>query len=201
MARTAARIPMMTSAVRTGERHGGFTLIEIVLVMLIAGVIIGGAVGYMVYSSDERVLRDTSGEVELLAKRARTTSVLQQTPYALEFRDGVVRLLPLAEAGADEKLTVLGRTIGGDRVDEDAPRTRAPVRAEYRFPAGMNVVIRRWNSDTWLTTEKNSLHIWRFDPDGLCEPITLRYEINESRAQDTFHPLTATIRESLLEAR
>ncbi len=193
---------MMTSAVRTNNRHGGFTLIEIVLVMLIAGVLVGGAIGFMVYSSDERVLRDVSGEVELLAKRARTTSMLQQTPYALEFRAGVVRLMPLAEAGADEKLTVLGRTIGGARVD-DAGDTgqRTPARAEYHFPDGMNVVIRRWNSETWLTTEKNSLHIWRFDPDGLSEPITLRYEINESRAQDTFHPLTATIRESLLEAQ
>ncbi len=167
--------------------------------MLIAGILIGGAIGYMVYSSDERVLRDVSGEVELLAKRARTTSVLQQTPYALEFRDGIVRLMPLAEAGADEELTVLGRSIGGE--DVEATGTRSPARAEYSFPAGMNVVIRRWNSETWLTTEKNSLHIWRFDPDGLCEPITLRYEIKESRAQDTFHPLTATIRESLLEAR
>lgn len=170
------------------------------MVLLIAAVLVGGAVGLMVYSSDERVLRDVSGEVELMAKRARTTSMLQQTPYALEFRDGVVRMMPLAEAGADEKLTVLGRAIGGDQVEETSSR-RSPVRDEYRFPENLNVVIRRWNSNTWLTTEKNSLHIWRFDPDGLSEPISLRYELAESWAQDTFHPLTASIRESLLEAR
>jgi len=192
----------MTSAARPNDARAGFTLIEIVLVLLIAAVLVGGAVALMVYSSDERLLRDVSGEVELLAKRARTSSMLQQTPYALEFRDGGVRLLPLAEAGADEKLTVLGRTIGGDRVENpDAPARRAPVYDEYRFPENLNVVIRRWNSNTWLTTEKNSLHIWRFDPDGLTEPITLRYEINSSWAQDTFHPLTASIREHLLEAR
>jgi prepilin-type N-terminal cleavage/methylation domain-containing protein len=192
----------MTSAAKQSEARAGFTLIELVMVLLIVAVLVGGAVGLMVYSSDERLLRDVSGEVELLAKRARTTSMLQQTPYALEFRDGVVRMLPLAEAGSDEKLTVLGRTIGGDRVDDPSvPARRAPVRDEYRFPAELNVVIRRWNSDTWLTTEKNSLHIWRFDPDGLCEPISLRYELTESWAQDTFHPLTASIRERLLEAR
>lgn len=172
------------------------------MVLLIAAILVGGAVGLMVLSSDERLLRDVSGEVELLAKRARTSSMLQQTPYALEFRDGVVRLMPLAEAGSDEKLTALGRTIGGDRVeDTDSPARRSPVRDEYHFPENLNVVIRRWNSDAWLTTEKNSLHIWRFDPDGLCEPITLRYELAESWGQDTFHPLTASIRESLLEAR
>jgi len=191
----------MTSAARPSDTRSGFTLIEIVMVLLIAAVLVGGAVGLMVYSSDERLLRDVSGEVELLAKRARTTSMLQQTPYALEFRDGVVRLMPLAEAGADEKLTVLGRTIGGDRVEAEGTSSRSPVRDEYRFPENLNVVIRRWNSETWLTTEKNSLHIWRFDPDGLSEPISLRYELAESWAQDTFHPLTASIRESLLEAR
>ncbi len=192
---------MTTSAARTcnpeaARRPGGFTLIEIVLVLVIAAVIVGGAVGYMVYSSDERVLSDVSGEVELLAKRARTTSMLQQTPYALEFREGVVRLMPLAEAGSDETLTALGRTIGGERVDEEMPGRRSPVRAEYWFPEDMNVVIRRWNSGEWLTTRRNSLHIWRFDPDGLSEPVTLRYEVNESHREDTFHPLTASIRES-----
>lgn len=172
------------------------------MVLVIAALVVGGAVTMIVASSDERQLRNISGEVELLAKRARTTSMLQQTPYALELRDGVIRLMPLAEAGADEKLTALGRTIGGDRVDDAGTSvTRAPVRDEYRFPAGLNVVIRRWNSTAWLTTEKNSIHIWRFDPDGLCEPISLRYELENSWAQDTFHPLTATIRESLLEAR
>lgn len=173
-----------------------------VLVLAIAAILIGGAVGFIVYSSDERALRDASGEVELLAKRARTISVLHQTPYALEFRDGIVRLMPLAEAGGDEKLTALGRSIGGDRVDEPTTQSgRSPVRDEYRFPEEMDVTIRRWNSEAWLTTGKNSLHIWRFDPDGLCEPISMRYELSQSWAEDTFHPLTATIRESQLEIR
>ena len=78
----------MTSAAKTTESRRGFTLLEIVIVLAIAAVIMGGAVGMMVYSSDERVLRDASGEIEMLAKRARTTAILQQTPYALEFRQG-----------------------------------------------------------------------------------------------------------------
>ena len=56
----------MTKAVRT-KQSGGFTLIEIVMVLAIAAVIMGGAVGLMVLSSDERVLRNVSGEVEALA--------------------------------------------------------------------------------------------------------------------------------------
>src|SRR6478752_6594950 len=93
----------MISAAKTNKSPRGFSLLEIVIVLAIIAVILGSAVGLMVFSSDERVLRNTSGEIELLAKRARTIAILHQTPYALEFREGIVRLLPLAQAGMDLK--------------------------------------------------------------------------------------------------
>ena len=186
----------MTSAAKTNRRPQGFTLIEIVLVLAIAAVIMGGAVGMMIYSSDERLLRDASGELDMLAKRARTTAILQQTPYALEFRQGIVRMMPLAQAGRDEKRTAGGSRIGGEPVEEDTGD-----RWELTLDNGMQVLVRRWNSVEWLQTVKNDVHVWRFDPNGLCEPISVRLEIDKSWSVDTFHPLTATIRESELEAR
>lgn len=185
----------MISAVRTIERKPGFTLIEIVMVLAIAAVVMGGAVGLMMFSSDERALRDASGEIELLAKRARVTAILHQTPYALEFREGVVRLMPLAEAGRDEKSAFKSR-------DEVAPAEGAAAESrQIVLDSGVNVSIRRWNSDAWLSTVKNNVHVWRFDPDGLCEPLSIRLALDKSWAEDTYHPLTATIRESQLEAR
>lgn len=186
----------MTSAVRTNSGPRGFTLLEIVIVLAIAAVVMGGAVGLMVYSSDERVLRNASGEIELLAKRARTTAILLQTPYALEFREGVVRLMPLAEAGRDEKRTVGGRRIGGEPVIQEAGE-----RWEYALEGDMQIFVRRWNSSEWLATRKNTVHVWRFDPSGLSEPISVRLALENSWSEDAYHPLTATIRESLLEAR
>lgn len=166
------------------------------MVLAIAAMVMAGAVGIMVYSSDERTLRDYSGQIELLAKRARTTAILQQTSYALEFRYGVVRMLPLAQAGSDEKKTAGGHRIGGDPVPEAGDEDR-----QIHLEDGMDLSILRWNSDKWLTTGKNSIHIWRFDPDGLCEPISLRLSLDKSWEEDTYHPLTATIRDSQLEAR
>lgn len=181
---------MILAAKTNKRRRRGFTLIEIVMVLGIAAVIMGGAVGFMIYSSDERTLRDASGEIELLAKRARTTAILQQTPYALEFREGIVRMMPLAQAGRDEK-----------KNPRDKDSDEGGERWEFLPESGMEVSIRRWNSSEWLPTGKNSIHVWRFDPNGLSEPISLRMKIGDSWAEDTYHPLTATIRESLLEAR
>ncbi len=165
------------------------------MVLVITGIVMGGAVGLMVFSSDERDLRNASGEIELLAKRARTTAILLQTPYALEFREGIVKLMPLAEAGRDEKRTVGGHRIGGERVVEEG----SGERWEYRLEGGMEVSVRRWNSSEWLATRKNTIHVWRFDPSGLCEPISVRLGLDKSWSEDTYHPLTAAIREHQLE--
>lgn len=188
---------MTISAVRIrSDRTAGFTLLEIVIVLTIAAVIMGGAVGLMVYSSDERLLRKASGEIEMLAKRARTTAMLQQTPYALEFREGMVRMMPLAQAGRVEKRTVGGHRIGGDPVEDEGGE-----RWELPLDNGMQVAIRRWNSDALLPTVKDIVHVWRFDPNGLCEPVSVRLMLDSSWIEDTFHPLTAAIRDSQLEAR
>jgi prepilin-type N-terminal cleavage/methylation domain-containing protein len=184
----------MTSAARTPDFRSGFTLIEIVMVLAIAAIVTGGAITMMVFSSDERALKNASGEVELLAKRARTISILKQTPYALEFRLGKIRMLPLAQAGADETFTALGNTIGGQEVGAVEPEV-------FTLPENMAVLLRRWNSDQWLPMRENSVHIWRFDPDGLCEPVSVRFVMEDSWAEDAYHPLTATIADSQLEAR
>lgn len=192
---------MTTSAARIDPHCRGFTLIEVVMVLAIAAVVTGGAVALMVFSSDERALRDASGEVELLAKRARTISILQQTPYAIEFRPGKIRLLPMAEAGVVETRTALGNTIGGQLVEPPTEGIRRPVREEFSVPADMEILIRHWNTDTWLPMKENFVHIWRFDPDGLSEPLGIRFVMENSWAEDTYHPLTATIADSQLEAR
>ena len=187
----------MISAVRTTikPQGRGFTLIEIIMVLAIAAVVLGGAVGLMVYSSDERNLREASGEIELMAKQARTMSILHQTPYALEFGETGVRLLPFAQSGTAEKKGSSSRTRETDPESANLSENRLIVLED-----GMTLSLRRWNSSEWLTTSKNT-HCWRFDPDGICEPISIRLALGNSWAEDTYHPLTATIRESHLEAR
>lgn len=177
----------MISAARTNKRSRGFTLIEIVMVLAIAAVVMGGALGMMLYSSESRTLKDAGGEIELMAKRARMISILRQTPYALEFREGIVRLLPLAEAGQIEGRN--SRRRGG--IIED-PKADPNENREYHLAEGMQLSVLRWNTQKWLPAVKSAVHVWRFDPDGLCEPISIRLNYGKSWTEDTFHPLTAT---------
>jgi prepilin-type N-terminal cleavage/methylation domain-containing protein len=172
----------MTSATKTNKRsRGGFTLLEMVMVLALAAVLMGGALGIMLSSSDEKTLNHATGEIELLAKQARTISILHQTPYALEFREGVVRLLPFAQAGGD-----------GKRAIEATDPAGGSENRVYHFDPGVTVSVRRWNTDRWLAAAKDDVHVWRFDPDGLCEPISIHVGYGNSWMEDTFHPLTAS---------
>ena len=189
-------MPMISAVRTTTKAQGrGFTLIEIIMVLTIAALVIGGAMGAMVYSSDERHLRKASGEIELMAKQARTMSILHQTPYALEFREGSIRLLPFAQAGTAEKKTALSRTREASPESGGSSENR-----QFNLEHGMTLSIRHWNSSEWLATSKN-VQCWRFDPDGICEPISIRLALGNNWAEDTYHPLTASIRDSQLEVR
>lgn len=157
-------------------------------------MIIGGAIGALVSTSSERILTNASGELELLAKRARTTAILRQTPYAIEFHPGFVRLLPFSES--------VGGFVSDDALSyplEEAPRELA-VREQIEIDSDLAVSVRYWNTENALTPAKNLIPVWRFDPDGLSEPITVTFTLGESYAQDTYHPLTATIADSELTA-
>jgi len=187
---------MTTSAVRTdaaarrGGRRAGFTLLEIVVVMgVVALLFTAGLVGFYL-SDDDRQLREASQELEVLAKRARTIATLEQKPYAIEFHDGSVRLMPYAEALLDpteRELMLEMREEGGEEVE--------PVSSKNSWSADedMTLSIQRWGSDEWSDVNRRNRHVWRFDPSGLCEPIAVRFDMERSWMLVRFHPLTAGI--------
>jgi len=185
----------MTSAARIRSRtRAGFTLLEIVIALAIVALIVGGALGVMAYSSDERALRGASSEIEVMAKRARASAIRHQTPYALVFSQDGVRMMPLAEASGVERTLASGRRIGGDEVP------MAGERADFSL-GGMDLHVRRWGARGWDHVVKRVVHVWRFDPDGLCEPLSLRLVAGKNWIEDEYHPLTAAIRDSQMEIR
>lgn len=197
--KTKLRSPRHPSLQRSeASSPAGFTLLEIVIVLMVFALILGGAITTIVLSSSERALRNASGEIELLAKKARAAAILHQKPYAIEFHENSLRLLPFAEASDTERTTALGNEIGGTAPDGESGTT---LREDITIDPDITLTLRRWNTADFLSPSENSVPIWRFDPNGLSEPVTIRLTIGESYAQDTYHPLTATIADSELDAK
>lgn len=189
----------MISAAKSDRARGGFSLMEIVMVLAIAAMVMGGAVGLMVYHSSESELRRVSSDIEVFAKQARTISLLQQKPYAIQFVPGKVLLLPLAEITGIVETSTTPRDPG--EVGSSNPEANTPIHKEILLKPEMELSIRRWASDTWLMPDDKHSEVWRFDPNGLCEPITIRMVYDGSTMENDFHPLTASIRDSSMEIK
>lgn len=175
----------------------GFSLLEIVIVLTLGALLVGGALGYLIFSSSERRLKYAGGEIETLAKKARTVSMLQQTSYALVMDGEGVKMMPLAES-MQEAQGRIGPKSDKNIVAENLRFT--PVHAEWYPEEGDRLFVKRWATDAWLPADARSRHVWRFDPDGLCEPLSIRLEIGDSYIEKEFNPLTAAVRYTTLEA-
>ncbi len=193
----------ISAPVRSGgpcppRSRSAFTLLEIVIVLAITGLIIGGAITAVVLSSAERQLRTASADIELFAKKARTAAILHQTPYAIQFHPGHVSILPFSESTDLELTTALGNQIGGTESDT---ASRSTLHETIEIDPDIALTIRHWNTEAFIAPSETFFPTWRFDPEGLSEPLTIRLTMGESYAQDTYHPLTATISDSELLAK
>ncbi len=187
---------MISAARKTSDRRpAGFTLLELVVVLALAMMVISGAAGMMYFNRDEARLNDAIGEVEILAKRARTLATLQQRPYALEFTQNQVNLLPFAQALIEPN----------DRegvVEMSGDISQPPVTASFAVEEDFRLLVRRWATRSWDLVERQDRQIWRFDPQGICEPVGVRLEMeNGNWIAVLFHPLTASVTETESEIR
>jgi hypothetical protein len=73
----------------------------------------------------------------------------------------------------------------------------------FEFPEGMEVFVRRWGAapQAWFHQEKieDPVIFWNFEQGGLCEPISLRFEIEKSWTELEMDPLTARIADETSE--
>ena len=170
---------------------------EIVIVLVVIAVITGSAITALVINSSQHTLPTQSGEIELLAKKARTAAILHQTSYAIEFHQDSIKLLPFSQAYSTEGSTASGNPIGGTSSEQTS---KANLQETITINPKIKLTIRHWNTAAYITPTDSIIPVWRFDPDGLCEPITVRLTLDNSYAQATYHPLTANIADSELEA-
>jgi hypothetical protein len=167
-----------------------------VLVLALFILVIGGGISALYFNQDETRLNNAIGEIELMAKRARSLATLQQRPFALEFtKDGVV-LVPYGEAALDEDLREALQARSASAPDEEPPSFSAGKSNEWVIEPGMRLLVRRWATGEWEELQRRNSHLWRFDPKGICEPVGVRIELeNGSWIAALFHPLTAAITE------
>lgn len=181
----------LNSTHRRLVRNSGMTLLEVVIALSLAGLIAG--IGVLKYedSYEERTLRKAASKVEAMASRGHAMSILHQKPFWLRFEEGKVVL-----AGADVNTPVESEEGEQFRWDElEAPDTREVIYDEYATDAVLSV--HRWGSaeDDWIEAAEDVSVTWQFQSTGLCEPVGIRLDVEDSWVIMFMHPLTARVDE------
>lgn len=168
------------------------TLLEVVIALSLVALIVG--IGVIKYEdgSEERAIRRGSARIEAMASRAHAMSILHQKPFWLRFEEGRVVL-----AGADINMPV-AHDDDDERSDAkwdalELPESREVVYDEYATEA--QISLNRWGTaaDEWQEPNEDGGLTWQFQSTGLCEPVGIRLEVEDSWVVMRMHPLTARV--------
>jgi prepilin-type N-terminal cleavage/methylation domain-containing protein len=168
----------------------GFTLLELIFVMGITAIVFGTAV-YMVSTPNmEKEVREAHSGIENLALRARAMSYSYQQPFIIEFREGEVRLMPMASPeseSADEISEIVGEKSALRRLDSMSWPVVFKIDPQYTLS------VRRWNSNVFKPVDGNVVETWIHQPNSPCEPFAVELASEDGLVylSREFHPLSA----------
>ena len=152
----------------------GFTLLEICIALSIIAVLIGLCTpAFSGWLSEER-LREPARHLEQLARTARNRAIDTQKSWVVIIHpSGLTLTLQDGEVLADDVR----------KADEDLDRP---------MPDGVTVATKAWGEESFSSLAEVK---WIFRPDGLCDPLTVRFTRGQSEIALRFDPLTADVAE------
>ncbi len=171
---------------RNGKgRRSGFTLMELILVLVLVVVISGIALPYFAGSYKGTKLRSAARTIDRMARYARSMAIMRDKTLTLALNHETMELFlgsasQTATNAADGELDqdVLKR-LGWVEGEAQAPETAGIDKEVHRFlPDGLSVrdFKKEWNEED---EPYETLHLVRFYPNGQCEWFLL--ELEDSR--------------------
>lgn len=197
----------MTLAVKIRSRDGrsgGFTLLEMMFTLSLIAVLVGVSVVSYKPDSPAKQMQKATVQIEALSARGHTMALLHQKPFWLRFERNRVVLegaeLESVDTRSDEEQFA---SDDPRETDEEAEISRTVEYDEFIFSEGMEVFVRRWGAAerAWFHQEKEEdpVIFWNYESSGLCEPISIRIEIEENWTQLEMDPLTGRVSDETSE--
>lgn len=197
----------MTLAVKIRSRDGrsgGFTLLEMMFTLSLIAVLVGVSVVSYKPDSPAKQMQKATVQIEALSARGHTMALLHQKLFWLRFERNRVVLegaeLESVDTRSDEEQFA---SDDPRETDEEAEISRTVEYDEFIFSEGMEVFVRRWGAAerAWFHQEKEEdpVIFWNYESSGLCEPISIRIEIEENWTQLEMDPLTGRVSDETSE--
>ena len=186
------------------SRQRGFTLLEMMVVLGLIVLLLSFVFVAYKPDSDAEKMKRAVVQMEALSARGHTMAMLHQKPFWLRFERNKVILqgAELTEVDTSGFSDEFGSSAG-DGVGANPVESRIVSYDSFEFPEGMDVFVRRWGAaqQAWFHQEKpeDPVIFWNFEQGGLCEPLSLRMEIDKSWTELEMDPLTARVADETSE--
>lgn len=172
---------------KAGVSAQGFTLLEIVFVLGMIAMLAVWLTMSVTTVGTEQKLREASGSIEVMTKRARSIAVMQQRAYQVTISNGSVSMAPQYVSAEVETFEEDEGEEGASREDFEDVTANEPTDVEVTYE------IRRWRSDTWEEIDGDKKVVLTVEPVGLVEPISIRCSMGKSWLIQDLHPLTGGV--------
>ena len=153
------------------QRQSGFTLLEIIIVLVVIGTIFGGSLLLLSTRPDD-VINTLPREIENLVKSSLEKAKQQKQTHYIHLSKDSIWLSPVA--------------------DETKPSSGGTLHVP--LPKDSTISYKAHSANQWNTVKRKQqiVHL-AVSSSGICEHISLRITAGDSYAECNFHPLTGSL--------
>lgn len=200
----------------------GFTLVEMVVALTILGILAGITIPTVQNIEREREARAPVSELARLARNVRGRAMREQQPYQIAFDargfhaarfynpygkseefDQLVQEIAVIEQ--QQEIIEASKARGMDQNEgivptaqqraDEALREGLRYHESFELPDGVRYSLLFWGETDWIDmTSSGEFRRWVFQPSGMCQPLKIRVEAENSFFEVDFHPLTGDVK-------
>jgi type II secretion system protein H len=168
--------------------QGGFTLLEMIVVLVIMAILAGLAMPSFQSAFTEQAVRRDAHQLALMVKTAMIQSAEQHRPYVIELTSTSMALHPVGEAAADPDASA-------STDDNDTSTTKSPmedVEVTSTLDSPNQLLAPDPNKpDKWVAMPDATQ--WIFEPGELCSAPRVRLTRGEAWLEMSFSALTGNV--------
>jgi len=197
--------PAIAGPRTTGQAHlpvslqSGFTLIEMIMVLVIIAIMAGLSMPAMQSAFTEQAVRKDTHQLALMVKTAMIQSNEQHRPYVIDLTATSMALHPEGQAAADpddDTTTTNSDAPATTDINQDADGSNnvAPIDVELTTtldPPNQWQIADPQKTDAWIAVPDGTQ--WIFQPGELCPATRVRLKRGDAWLEMSFAALTGNV--------